>query len=328
MDRFVTLSFAISLIVSCNVSGGGGGGGFSSGGVNTLTCEGSVLSSSFFRSNLVSATTESCTLSNGSMTTCCRLTFGSNPLEDEGPFCPSTTAETGGFGIYDGTTNPGFQEMNNTLFTSMEADGYDILDGSNVRIQDPGNPGMVNPSFAYCLQATPDDALTLSFLIPMQPEDLPTTDTIEPDELIGVSLDGIPINGHPPSVTNDPTGTRNIQALDRCGGHHDPAGYYHWHFIPESVNAVLTILGGFVFSCEDVAQDSSALTGFAKDGYPIYADRDGVITPTDLDACNGHSGTTEEFPDGVYHYHASAAEAPNVPPCVTGASVSEVFTVE
>ena len=45
--------------------------------------------------------------------------------------------------------------------------------------------------------------------------------------------------------------------------------------------------------------------GIALDGYPIYGDRDlqgKRIEVSQLDACNGITSPTPEFPHGVYHY--------------------------
>ena len=186
-----------------------------------------------------------------------------------------------------------------------------------------------HPDFAYCLQPLTDDGLTLKFIIPAIPEDLSTPNQIETVELIGVSVDGIPMNGDPPSVTTGPMGNGNIPSLDPCGGHHDPSGYYHWHFISESVNEILTANGLTDISCTNISQDNTALSGFAKDGYPIYAsaDMDGSV-PADLDECNGHTSATAEFPDGIYHYHASTTEAPNMPPCIKGAAVNNPLIIE
>jgi hypothetical protein len=289
--------------------------------------------------DISSYSTVSCTLDNGSETTCYELVFNVNEVRDGsgsgdliddevGPFCPSSyTAEDGGVGIYDGDTNPGFQNLSQTLWDSMATDGYDIIDESAgiVCIQDPGgtNASIGNNCDAYCLNAAADDTLTVTYTIPMVPENLSTPDELGEIEHIGVSLDGVPITGQPPSVV-DRGG--NIPSLDYCGGHHDPAGYYHWHLIPESADLVHAEQGTDTLAdCGlYITQDNSALTGFARDGYPIYAYQDSIdgeiSTPDDLDDCNGHTGITEEYPDGVYHYHASI-DAPNLPTCITGAAV-------
>jgi hypothetical protein len=294
-------------------------------------CSGDVINSTYFRT-LRSATTSSCTLTDGTVTTCCQLTFQSNPstIDNEtGPFCPATTAQPGGYGNYDGATGAGFQRMNATLFNNMEADGYDILNATTVRTLDPRTGTGDNSTGAACLDASADDNLSLTFTIPLTQSILAAPDTLSSVELLGVSLDGIPINSTPPSVVAN---NGKIPSLDLCGGHHDPSGYWHWHFIPDSVNVALAAMG-FGSTCTVFTQNASALVGFAKDGYPIYAyqDSDGT-TPTGLDSCNGHTGNTTHFGE-KYHYHAkngtqvNAATAPiNLPDCVIGASVDRNFT--
>jgi len=289
-----------------------------------------TLDPSLFNSDnfTVEAKLVDCTLENGSSTKCYELTFISNGVPDDGPFCPATVDDIGGMGIYDGQTNAGFQVMKRELFEAMENDGYDIIDDQgNIRVSDFSTQD--NPNFDYCLQPAVNDNLVLKFTIPAIPEDLSSPNQIESVELIGVSLDGVPMNGDPPSVTTGQMGNGNIPSLDPCGGHHDPSGYYHWHFIPQSVNEVLNAFQITEISCTNITQDGSALSGFAKDGYPIYAytDSDGSL-PSDLDNCNGHFAATDEYPDGVYHYHASQTEAPNMPPCIKGAAVSNPFVVQ
>jgi hypothetical protein len=55
----------------------------------------------------------------------------------------------------------------------------------------------------------------------------------------------------------------------------------------------------------DGASGASHIIGIALDGYPIYGGRDingKVIDPSTLDACNGITSATPEFPRGAYHY--------------------------
>ena len=88
-----------------------------------------------------------------------------------------------------------------------------------------------------------DSSLTVTYLIPVTPEFRSEAYYIPTVGSIGLGINGIPIKGDPPSVTTAEagiggTGSGNIPALDHCGGHADPAGYYHWHFIPQSINTV------------------------------------------------------------------------------------------
>ena len=291
------------------------------------------IDASFFNStSLISFSTVNCNLENGSTTTCYELVFHSNPVED-GPYCPQTIDDIGGVGIYDGNTNPGFQVMKKSLWDAMEADGYDIVDADgNINIVDPANMSGPPPSGA-CLEATPDDNLILTFLIPTNPELLSSPDMLQTVENLGVSVDGIPLTGNPPSATQSmggmPGGGGAIPSIDPCGGHIDPFGYYHLHFAPEEMNNVLAAYDITEVSCTHFSQSETALVGFAKDGFPIYASKDSDgSAPSDLDSCNGHISATAHFPDGVYHYHASSTEAPNVPPCLVGASANNAFTYQ
>lgn len=285
------------------------------------------IKESFFNStSLVSYTKVNCTLENGTSGDCYKIVFKSNPVED-GPYCPETINDIGGLGVYDGNTNPGFQVMKAALFNAMEADGYDIIDeNGNINIDD-FNSGAPDPDLAYCLQAAPDDNLQLTFLIPANPVLASSNNTIGTIELVGVSIDGIPMNGAPPSVINGPMGASgNIPSLDPCGGHKDPAGYYHMHFVSETMNQVLAANNIDDVSCTHYEQvTDTKLIAFAKDGYPIYAY--GTI-PADLDDCGGRTSVTTDFPDGVYHYVASNTDAPNIPKCLKGVAANNNFSYQ
>ncbi len=286
-----------------------------------------LIQEAFFNAtSLVSYQKVDCTLEDGSEGECYSVVFSSNPIEN-GPYCPETLNDIGGLGIYDGTTNPGFQVLKASLFNAMEADGYNIV-GNNGEIfiddlSGPPNPG----GFSYCLEAVPDDNLQLVYLIPVVPVLASSNNIIESVEFIGVSTDGVPINGDPPSVVNGPMlGVANIPALDPCGGHHDPAGYYHLHFVSETMNQVLDSNGISDVSCTLVDQVSGRkLIGFAKDGFPIYAYE---VEPSILDDCGGRFAVTTEYPDGVYHYVASNTEAPNVPKCLKGVAAVNSFVFQ
>jgi hypothetical protein len=289
-----------------------------------------LISESFFNStSLISYEKVDCTLEDGTTSECYQLVFSSNPIED-GPYCPETINDVGGLAVYDGTTNPGFQVMKNVLFYAMETDGYDIIDeDGNINIDDFSGSVTIDPDLSYCLEAASDNDLKLTFLIPAVPKLASSNNVIDYIELVGLSVDGVPINGDLPSVA-DPTSEKagNIPSLDPCGGHNDPAGYYHWHFIPETINQVLTTYGITEVSCTNMTQatgDDVILSGFAKDGYPIYAYG---TEPTDLDDCGGRTAVTPEFPDGVYHYVASNTDAINVPVCLKGVSATNSFTYQ
>ncbi len=85
--------------------------------------------------------------------------------------------------------------------------------------------------------------------------------------------------------------------LDTCNGHPTPAANgnsYHYHGLPPCVTSQVDIAGG-----------PSHIIGVALDGFPIYGGNDmsgKTIAVSQLDACNGITSATPEFPNGVYHY--------------------------
>ncbi len=81
--------------------------------------------------------------------------------------------------------------------------------------------------------------------------------------------------------------------LDQCNSHSNGMTW-HAHGVP-----------GCVTSQVDTGTGPSHIIGIALDGYPIYGGRDingNVISLAQLDACNGITSATPEFPNGAYHY--------------------------
>lgn len=105
---------------------------------------------------------------------------------------------------------------------------------------------------------------------------------------IGLALNGVPIY-------NDREGGNvaldalTITTFDYSGAHPGPSKDYHYH-----------TTGRYTTT------DDANLVGFLRDGFPIYGRKDNSGTyPSDLDTYGGHTGATADFPDGIYHYHAS-----------------------
>jgi hypothetical protein len=91
--------------------------------------------------------------------------------------------------------------------------------------------------------------------------------------------------------------TITARFIDHCNGHPTPANAgnsYHYHGLSECVTSMV-----------DQESGPSHLIGVALDGFPIYGDKNingQTIAPARLDACNGITSSTPEFPQGVYHY--------------------------
>ena len=341
------MKYITSLMLACamtvahaepmeGVNNGPGQGG--PGGLDVIPATDTIIDLSFFDQDmLVSSDIVDCELQsesgNNVLTKCYELTFR-NYHTSSGPGCPESTSDLGGFGSYDGPTGAGFQLMESTLWDNMESDGYNIVKpNGNIRIQNPsGSANLRSTStsnarttaYAYCLDASISSTIQTTYLIPIDPDVVRRTDDtnyVASVEAIGVSLDGQKIAGEPPSVVAN---SGNIPALDWCGGHPDPSEYYHWHFVSNSMNTLLDDLGiNAAARCTDIAQDDNKMFGYAADGYPMYGETDNDVRPTDLDTCGGHYGTTPEYPEGIYHYHALPNTAVNLPRCLVGLSPNE-----
>jgi hypothetical protein len=92
----------------------------------------------------------------------------------------------------------------------------------------------------------------------------------------------------------DSTGTQQTAYfLDQCDSHSNGTTW-HAHGNPSCVTSQV-----------DTATGPSHIIGIALDGFPIYGGRDingNIIQTSQLDACNGITSATPEFPSGAYHY--------------------------
>lgn len=103
----------------------------------------------------------------------------------------------------------------------------------------------------------------------------------------------------------------HVAFLDNCNGHTLVDGTdYHYHGIPVCIADAMPRAG-----------EHSTMIGVLSDGFPVYSNYDVggiVVVNEDLDECSGHFGPTPEFPDGIYHYHLTADEAPYMVDCYHG----------
>lgn len=107
---------------------------------------------------------------------------------------------------------------------------------------------------------------------------------------IGMALNGVAIYNDREGG-NVPVDAGTLLSFDRGGGHSGPGGLYHYHF------------NGDFISVND-----AKLIGWLRDGFPIYGRKDTTgVVPTNLDANGGHVGPTQDYPNGIYHYHCSNA---------------------
>ncbi len=322
---FVAMAAALMLATACGSGAESAGSGDTSASESSAGTggEGVVDVAALFADGALTsdATTVDCTLSTGTETTCYQLEVASlaSTVDTDGPYCPATTSDVGGIWVWDGD-EPGLYALDGDFWDLLSAQGYEFADADgDVTITDPAE-GAASSSTTEnsCLEATPDGSYHLQVLIPTSPEDLDTPTDLSTISQVGLALDGVTIFGDAPSVAD----RGGLPALDACGGHIDPSGYYHWHFGAESIQTNLDEAGADA-TCS-VEQDAEALVGFAYDGYGIYGPEEDRAIPADLDACSGHISETAEFGE-AYHYHLTY-DSPNLPACRVGATAEAGLT--
>ena len=272
----------------------------------------------------VTVTEVACTLADGTETTCYQIEGIAIPVFEIGPFCPETLDDVGGVWDWDGE-NSGVYSLDRDFFEMVAEQGYVFYDeDGNINIvTEVGGPGSGGDPITgnNCFAQAADEEVTMTALIPAEPimADAPTD--LGTVAKVGVALDGVPIFADAPSVLD----TGNLPALDTCGGHVDPGGWYHWHATTTDIDTSFEHEGVEDVHCH-LEQSAAALFGYAFDGYTIYgsAEADGHLAE-DLDECNGHFGSTLDNEDDEYHYHATL-EFPNLPTCLVGVVASNNFT--
>ena len=261
-----------------------------------------------------------CTLTDGTDTECAQIVVKYLPDDLEiGPFCPDNIYEDEG-GVWDwGGDNPGAYRLNEEFYLMLQEQGFEFFDeNGDSYIGDPA--GQLIDGVNNCLEATLADAVEMTATIPLNPVKADTVAQLGTVAQVGIAINGTPIFADAPSVLD----RGHMPALDTCGGHVDPGGWYHWHAVTNDIESS--------YNNNDVDaecyldQDSSALFGFAFDGFAIYGSAEpDSSTPADLDECNGHVGPTSQGSEEVYHYHASL-EFPNLPECLAGVAAQGAFS--
>ncbi len=105
---------------------------------------------------------------------------------------------------------------------------------------------------------------------------------------IGVSLNGVVFYNQ--YAGPDQPLTNEIDSFDQYLGHPQMSGQYHYHQEPTYLTSTM---------------GSDALLGWLLDGFPVYGpvENNVRVVNADLDDYHGHSHVTDEYPDGIYHYH-------------------------
>ena len=105
---------------------------------------------------------------------------------------------------------------------------------------------------------------------------------------VGLAVNGVSLFSNAAAPEDDIY--NEIATFDKCEGHPQLSGQYHYHSEPPSIS-----------------NSDSKFIGVMRDGYPIYGRKDiNGTSPSNLDASGGHTAVTEDSSGiSVYHYHAN-----------------------
>jgi hypothetical protein len=134
---------------------------------------------------------------------------------------------------------------------------------------------------------------TTTFRIPKNPAEASTHTSLSA-AVIGVAINGVSFfNQYQAQNQLITTSSGEYHSFDLYGGHPTPTNQYHYHIEPYYLTAT---------------KGDDALLGFMLDGFPIYGalENGNILTSADLDVYHGHFGVTEDYPDGIYHYHITS----------------------
>ena len=278
-----------------------------------------VVAANFLEGSLTKAiTTEDCTLSDGTETTCYRIEVTGAPVDAKiGPFCPestSSTAEVSGIWLdgekmYDADGQ--FIMDLSTIYKDVKWKLYD--DSGKVKVTDTkeafqgaARPDVQEAYKYHCVEGTWEWTETTkpvptSILVPVTP--LLASETSSPRGNLGVTINGLVISASAP--VDAILGAYTIAAFDDCGGHFNPTAGYHLH--------AYTGCEGIEYESHiDNPNAETKMIGYAMDGVAVFAPLSSKST-IKLDECNGR--TTAK--DG-YHYYAQSAEKNLIVKCVRG----------
>ena len=183
----------------------------------------------------------------------------------------------------DGTTitlkSDGVPDHKSCYFASSDA-RYQAYNGTNSAFSKNPN-SIATKSFVFKIPASPS-VNAAHEATPLGP--------------IGVAINGVPIYNQYAGPNQPLAG--EINSCDQYNGHPDPTSIYHYHVEPLFITQNNT---------------KSALIGFLLDGFPVYGPLEAgkTLVSADLDAYHGHTGSTADYPNGIYHYHITA-DAPYI----------------
>lgn len=193
-----------------------------------------------------------------------------------------------------------FQQFTNNVSVSVEGDFIVIVTDDIPNHPSPyfddSNPlyeAYNGTNANFNLNPNRISSQNITFRIPMNPTEATNKEATSLGAM-GISLNGVVFFNQYAGPNNQPL-TNEINSFDQYLGHPQGQGTYHYHQEPTYLTSTL---------------GSDALLGWLLDGFPVYGPVESGtrVVNADLDDYHGHSHTTTEYPNGIYHYHITDAD--------------------
>ncbi len=144
-----------------------------------------------------------------------------------------------------------------------------------------------------------------TFYIPIDPRENPSHKITTPNNsnhALNMGPIGIAINGVVFFNPFDMGNTVAVDMMDRCCGHPNQDGQYHYHKYPVCVNTPFA----------DEGDDHSPLIGWAFDGYPLYGPYESKdVMAKDVTGAQALSGFNMHYDEARgWHYHVTPGKFP------------------
>jgi hypothetical protein len=201
--------------------------------------------------------------------------------------------------IYSCTPEPGDVSITNVVQSKFGSGVTIITNGSLIMLKSNGLPdhktpywGVGNPLYEDFPSGhgpnmnTQMIAQNYAMTIPTNPNEASVKESTSMGP-IGMALNGVAIFNDREGG-NIPLEAMTLTTFDYSGAHPSPGKDYHYHTTGRYTSV-----------------DDARLIGFLRDGFPIYGRKDTTGVYPTLDINGGHYGPTQDFPDSIYHYHAS-----------------------
>ena len=243
----------------------------------------------------------------------CNTSYNGGGAHAEGPWI---NRENGTWDLTKKIQVDGDVNWSQASYNSLQSEDMRIITSNGLPINhNTGTYPIATTDEAYNYDRNPASILeqSIDFSIPKNPVELSSPECVGGE--VGIATTGVLIFNAFDAAGRDAVA---IEVQDKCGGHPQPGGYYHYHGYSSC------------FKDNDDKTKHSDILGYAFDGFGIYGlrgENGKKLFSNDLDECHGHTHIINW--DGqdkkMYHYHMTQ-DFPYSVSCFKGSPVVKALS--